>query len=321
MSGAGDESTPKERSGAEWNRRPVADRRTWLTVARKDFADAGRSWQLYVLGAVFTTAMTVTGLGPVLGAMARNAENPTYVFHDGLVSMAGSTGFVVAIVGLLIGHTAIAGQFERGSLRTLLTFPVSRRDVVLGTFVGRTAVLWTTLVVGLVVAAVPMALLYDDLNVLTYAVFSGTILAFGACFVAMAVGISAASRTRGGALGWTMSAFALTTLLWDMILWLQQIVTDVSPVRYMGEPDRAPGWYVFLDRAQPSTAWRNVVSNWVVPVFPDAALGQSRHRPSLTTQGPEPFYLEPWALALVLFAWGAVPLAVGYWRFRSLDVD
>ena len=319
MSGSGD-SPVEEASAGEWNRRPVRERRTWFTVARKDVADAGRSWQLYVLAGVFTTVMTFGMLEPVLEAMALGTVDPDYVVQDGLESATWFVELIVPLVGLLLGHVAITSEFERGSLRTLLALPISRRDVVLGKLVGRVAVLWVTLAVGLGVALVATWLSYEALDVVTYAGFSVSVLLFGACFVTMAVGISAASRTRGRALGWTMGVFVLITFLWEILLSLQQLVTDVSPTVHMGEPNTAPGWYVFLDRAQPGTALRHVITEWVVPVLPNTTLGETNQEPALTTNGPEPFYLDEWSMLLVLLAWGIVPLAVGYWRFRDAEV-
>lgn len=320
MSDADDTPVPVDAPGEARDRRPVADRRTWLTVARKDFADAGRSWQLYVLGAVFTATAILGGLSPLLRDMVRTTEYSTASFQRGLASMMDMTGFVVPLVVLLFGHMAIVGQVERGSLRTLLAFPVSRRDVVLGTLLGRTAAVVTTISGGLLVGFVAMWLLYDSSAPLAYAGTSVSILAFSACFVAMAVGISAATRTRGRALALAIGAFAVTTFLWGVLLSLVRLVAGVSVIRYLDEPDQAPGWYVFLDRVHPGTALRHVVSNWVVPVFPSSGVGDTLGRPTLTTPGPEPFYLDAWALAVVLLAWGLVPLVIGYWRFRDAEV-
>jgi len=320
MSDGGTESHTHDATGTEWSRRPVESRRRWLAVARKDFADAGRSWQLYVLTAVFTVAMSFGAASPVLSSMARDRATPVYSATDGLVRMAEFTEFIVPLVVLMLGHMAIAGQSERGSLRTLLALPVSRRDVVLGTVVGRTAVVGTALAVGLSVSGVLMWVFYDGFGVLTYVGFSASILAFAACFVAMAVGISAASPTRGHALTWAVSAFGVTTFLWGIFLFLVKVASDVTVVVYNSEPNRAPGWFVFLDRAHPGTAMRHVVSNWIVPVFPGQGIGGSSQYPRLTNPGPEPFYLDAWFLALVVLAWGLVPLAVGYWRFRDAEV-
>lgn len=320
MSEASAESPSNEQPGTGRERRPVEARRGWLAVARKDVADAGRSWQLYVLTAVFTTAMVFGGAAPVLSAMTRGGASRDYAVTDGLVTMAGFVESLVPLVVLLLGHMAIAGQLDRGSLRTLLALPVSRRDVVVGILLGRTIVAGTTLAVGLSVAAVPLWVLYGGLDLLMYAGFSASILAFAVCFAAMAVGISAASPTRGHALAGAVGAFGLTTVLWDVVLFFVRFATGVEVVLVNGEPNWAPGWYVFLDRAQPGTALRHVLSNWVIPVFPCQGVGASSEHPCMTTRGAEPFYLDAWVLVFVLFAWGVVPLAVGYWRFRDTDV-
>lgn len=304
----------------ETNRRPVGDRRRWLTVAKKDFADAGRSWQLYVLGGVFMTVMTFGAVMPVLSAMLHEVTNPYYIPYEELVYMADLTGVVVPVLALLFGHMAISGQRERGNLRTLLALPFTRLDVVVGSVVGRTVALWTALVVGLGVAAVPMWWFYDWFSIVTYAGFTVMVLLLASCFVSIGVSISAATPTRGRALVGAIVTLSLTVLLWDPLLTLQKVVTDVSPAYHIQGPGRAPGWYVFLDRAQPSVAWRHLVSEWVHPLFPHWGMGRGMDEPALTTWNVEPFYVQEKALFVVLLAWALVPLLIGYWRFRNAEV-
>lgn len=318
MSDEADGTTSSGVAVDDSTRRPVGERRRWLTVARKDVADAGRAWQLYALGGVFTTVVAIGGLGPFL--MSTVQPNRPLDVADVYVSLASLTELVVPLVVLLFGHAAITGERERGGLRTLLALPLSRHDVLLGTLLGQTAVVVSTLSVGLLLVGVPMAWVYDGFALVRYVGLAASILGFAACFVAVAVGVSAAVRSRGRALGAAVAVYAVTTPFWRLLLGLVRAATGVSPLRYLQAPDVAPAWYVFVQRARPGTAWRNVVTEWVVPVLPDTHVGARSTEPRLTTQGPEPFFLDAWFLALVVLAWALVPLAVGYWRFRDAEV-
>ena len=58
------------------------------------------------------------------------------------------TIFLVPLIALLISYDAIAGEFERGTMALLLSYPVSRSAVVGGKFLGATAILAVATVAG-----------------------------------------------------------------------------------------------------------------------------------------------------------------------------
>jgi ABC-2 type transport system permease protein len=318
MSDTEDAGSADQPASSEDSSGPVSGRRNWLVVARKDLLDARRSWQFYVLGAVFAVGLTVWGLEEqlILMSVGETSETP---MQRGLASMARFVGFFVPLVVLVLGHASVAGERERGSIRVLLGLPVSRHDIVAGALLGRMVVVSSTLALGFLVAAPPMWLIYGDFDPVTYGGFVLSTLAFGVVFVAMAVGISAGTSTKGRSIGASIAAFGLVTFLWDVVLVLAQIATGVTPTRIGNVPDVAPAWYVFLVRFRPGRAWRVVVTDWVVPAFRSKGLEDTFYIP-LSTPGPEPFYLGSWTLVAVILAWGLIPLAVGYWRFSAADI-
>lgn len=298
--------------------RTLDGRRTWSIVARKDVADAARSWQLYVLLAAFTAALATGWLDPFLEYVTSDAVETPPPAAAAIGSTIRPFVLVVPLFVLLVGHTSIVGERERGRLRILLGLPVSRRDVLLGTFLGRIAVVGGTLVAAVAVNGVAILLLFDPADPVAYAWFAAAAIAFALVFVGLAVGISAASRTRGRALVAVFGTFLLVTFLWGPLLVLVEAVTGVSPEQNIMAKDVAPAWYILLDRAQPLEAWHFVFADWVVPQMAGfEADSPARYAPP----GPEPFYIDTWFLALVLLAWGLVPLLVGYWRFRAADIE
>ncbi len=307
----------------EGDREPLDDRRNWLSVARKEVADAGRSWQLYVLTGVFVAGLTLGSLEPVQNAMVGSSpgeEQKAVAAREGLKSLRTFVQIVVPLVILIGTHMAIAGERERGSLRVTLALPVSRRDVLVGTALGRAGVVAGTLLAALAVNGIAMWVAYDSMDPLTYAEYSVALVVFGVVFVGIAVGISAATRTSNRAVGTSLGVFLVITILWFRLLDLVELVTGVQPQINIITQNTAPGWWVFLQRMRPGTAWQLVVTDWIVPVTSELGRGENTYYAQYTTPGPEPFYLDSWFLAIVLVAWCVVPLLVGYWRFREADL-
>lgn len=295
---------------------PLVERRVWSSVAKKDVSDATRSWQIYVLLGVFATLLAFGALTPALRQVMVGSEQPLSA-STAIDSMVRLVTTFLPLVVLMVGHLPIVRERERGGLRVLLALPVSRRDLLVGTVLGRSAVVGGTLLGGLAVNGVAMVLLYDSLDIEAYAWFSTAVLAFALVFVGLAVGISAVSRERGRAMGAAIGTYLAVTYLWQLFLLIARVLTGVTPEMNIQAKDVAPGWYVLLNRIQPSKAWQFVLSDWVAPRTP----GMDITAPApYTTPGPEPFYLDTWFLAIVLLAWGAIPLLVGYWRFRGADI-
>lgn len=299
----------------------IDQRRTWVTIAGKEIAELARSWQPYVLLAVFGVVITIGSLGPVLSTMNRRGPVETLTAGAGLIRVSSFVGVFLPLVILIGVHAAVVGGRQRGSLRLLLGLPVSRRDVLLGTLLGWGAVYEASLLAGLAVSGVAMYAFYDTMSVIDYLGFSIGVLLFGAIFVSMGIGISAAVRTRGRAVGLAVSMFAVVTFLWQELLALLEALTGASPQINITAPNIAPGWYVFLHRLKPENAWRLVMTEWVVPVLDAHEQGASVYYISYTTSGSEPFYLDTWFLAGVLIAWGIVPLLIGYVRFQVAEIQ
>ena len=52
------------------------------------------------------------------------------------------------LIALLLGFDAIVGETERGTMMLLLTYPLSRKQLVLGKFLGHAAILAFATVLG-----------------------------------------------------------------------------------------------------------------------------------------------------------------------------
>ena len=228
-------------------------------------------------------------------------------------------------VALIVGYMAIVGERRSGSLRVLLSYPFSRRDVVLGKLVGRTLVTATGLVVSYAVALGLVVVLYGSPDRATFAGFVGSGVLVALTFTALAVGGSAAAATRGRAMTLTVGSFMAMVFFWKpVVVGLYYAITWSLPGL------QADSWYFLLKRLNPLEAFRVISSAALdqrVQAFPQIPLENvpadaTPEQLALTNRfaGDVPFYLEDWFSVGVLIAWGVIPVVIGYWRFERADL-
>ncbi|WP_232703331.1 ABC transporter permease subunit [Halobacterium wangiae] len=275
---------------------------TWLVVARKDVADAARSRLLWATIALFAGLTSLTVVLPLVlpvpeeGAVA------------GVQLAAQFAGSLVPITALVAAYLSVAGERESGSLKILLGFPPSRRDVVLGKFVGRSFVVLVAAVAGFSLAGVVALAAYGTLPVGAFAGVAALTGLLAVVFVGIAVGLSAAFDTRGRAMTAAVGVYVVLTVLWDMVpLGTHVAVTGELPGATV------PAWFYGVTAFSPTGAY-NMLTRSV--------LDGAYVAPSVVGRvaGEIPFYLDARFLVVVVVAWTVVPLVLGYWRFERADL-
>ena len=78
-----------------------------------------------------------------------------------VASLTSLAVYLVPLVALLMSFDAIAGDVERGTLPLLLTYPVSRPEILLGKLLAHLAILTLAVAVGYGIAGAA-ALMVDD---------------------------------------------------------------------------------------------------------------------------------------------------------------
>ena len=293
---------------------------TWTQVARKDFEDAVRSKMLWGLMAVFVGFM-----GFVL-MIAINTTDAAEATGDAALSLTAQFGqLFVPLIAMVAGNMAVVGERRAGSLRILLGYPHSRRDVVFGKLVGRSIVIGVTLAVGSAVSILFVALAIESPDFGNVAGLLAAIVLFGSAMGGLAVGISASVTSRGKAMALAIGSVLVFWLVWDAVAaGVYALATGALPGLHP-EP-----WYFLLEQLSPVGAFRSVaqefISSRVSSIF---ILGledipQNTPREQLTVSnrvvGHLPFYLKTWFNVLTLAAWGLLPTLVGYLRFKRSDL-
>lgn len=272
---------------------------SWTEIARKDFRDALRYRVLWALTALFVLLVgglsyafvTVDSLGgQVSGSLGF------------VVFLAGSSGLFVSITAILIGYKAIAGERESGTLKFVLGLPHTRRDVLLGKVVGRSAVLWVALLAGFAVAAVVQLALGASFEFAEFVTFTLVTMLFGAAFVTIAVSISSVTASSSRAAAAAVGLWILNQV------WSALALAALAIANGMSIPEEPyPDWYHALSGIGPGPAYNNAAAFFL----PEEIAGQLQG----TLGG-----LPEWYGLVVLALWLLVPLALGLYRFDRIDL-
>lgn len=260
---------------------------SWPVVAKRRLLDPYRSRYLWV----------------VLGV--------TVLLFGGSINMVTSAGSVSLLLGLgslfvpllaIVGsYRTIAEPHQTGSLRVVLSYPHSRRDVVVGTAVGRSLFTVAIVSAGFLVASVVSLLAFgtNSLVPVLVAWFAAVILSIA--LTVLAVGISAATRTVNRAATVSFAFLLLFFGGWNLL---------PQGIRYAlngftSPPPTQPEWVDVFVALNPTQA------------FIHLAQGLLPTRPMLLEPG---VHTTAWFGTLVLLGWALVPLTIGSWLFERRDL-
>lgn len=195
-----------------------------LLIAWKEIQECLRNrWVVAMTLLLAALALSLTFLGS-----APTGNVGTSALDVVIVSLSSLTIFVIPLVALLISHDAIVGEMERGTMLLLLSYPVSRLQVLLGKFLGHLAVLTFATAFGYGAAAIALMVSGAEIGGGSWAAFAGMILTsilLGAVFIAIGYLISALVRERATAAGISIGVWLLLVVLFDMAL-LGALVVD-----------------------------------------------------------------------------------------------
>ncbi|AXR79495.1 ABC transporter permease [Natrarchaeobaculum sulfurireducens] len=293
-------------------------------IAKKDFQDAVRSWLFWGLSVFFFTLLvTITGVVSYFGEDIAQAGATTEAL---VVFVSEITRLVIPLIALILGWKAIAGERERGSIKILLSLPHSRKDVLLGKLIGRSAVLSISLIVGFVLAAVVVAAMLGAFDVADYVGLLAMSILYGVAYTSIAVALSSLTRSTTVAGAAMVGVFVLFYIVWNAINTTFQLLmnqgyiagetytidTDDGPMEF----ERLPDWAYFVESIDPGYAYNNALS--IVTSAAETELGVAIE--DAMFDGSVPFYLQDWFSFVVLLFWIVVPIAVALYRFDRVDL-
>jgi ABC-2 type transport system permease protein len=280
-----------------------------LTVARDDFTNARRSYA--VLG--------VVGVLTALVALIFVAE--IGVYDDPFRALFDVSFFLFLVFPIVLApltYLAIAGDRDGGAIKYAMGLPNSRAEYVFGKLVSRLGVTRAAVVLAVGVGfLVALATFVNAPDAVIFAKFAAVSLLFAFAFVGIYVGISAVTASRSRAMLGVFGAYFVLVPFWFGFLPVISLTELLGTLADVLGVTLSQNTTQFVQALSPATAY----------LYSTEVVYQSV-LPSPTYQGmtatfadvPDEIYRQFWFNALVMFAWGAGSMLVGYLSFRRSEL-
>ncbi|WP_222916710.1 ABC transporter permease [Natrinema sp. SYSU A 869] len=267
-----------------------------LDVAKKDFLDVRRSKVIWFVGGFYAVIMAL-----FLYFGQTNVSEPNV--QNALNGLTGIGAMFIPLIALVAAYLAIAGERESGGIKYLLSIPNSRRDVVLGKFLTRTVIVTASILAAFLLSAGLALAWYPSIEAELFVRAAALTVLYALTYVAVAIGISAATSSRSRAMGGAIGFFFVTNVL-----------NLFGPLRLAIE-------YVFNDLMGLDIAGNQIMFVQSL-ISPTAAYLRSTTLvfPNQTVPNGFPWYLQSEIMVAIMIAWLVVPIALGIWRFERADL-
>ena len=289
---------------------------SYRVVARKDYRDGIRSKLLWALMALFL--VSVAGLALLFADDAPSGTvDSLEVAVVFTISAVPAILLLVPVTGLVVSIKSIVRERELGSIKIILSLPHSRRDVLVGKFIGRSGLLTTAILVGFVPAVLLLSVRFGAVPIYEFFVVTLMTVLFGVVFVAVGLSLSAFVSTETRATVGGFTAFFLLYLWSDIFGYLNNRLELLSGDALLFV-ERFELFTVFIDGAMALLSLRH----GDIPSASTIALEAEAipEEPGAVDYVSQPFYLQHWFAFVILAVWIVLPLAIAYWRFDRIDL-
>jgi Cu-processing system permease protein len=169
---------------------------------------------------LFSLMLAFAGSAPV-GTLAADRLTVT------VTGLATLCVYLVPLVALLISYDAFAGEVDRGTLPLLLTYPVSRWQILAGKFTSQLIVVALAIVIGTGASAVAIWMTegVSSAGLIHLARLQWTAILLGAVFLAVGNSLSVLVRQPGTAASLAVSVWVVAVVMADVAL-LGAVIAD-----------------------------------------------------------------------------------------------
>ena len=262
-------------------------------IASKEFRDRIRNrWVLAValIFSLFSVAIAYFGT-------AQQGEVGFRGIDVTVASLVSLVIYLVPLIALVLGYDAVVGEKERGSLELLLSMPITRFEILLGKFVGLSAALACSTVIGFGAGVLLLSGQLGMRDVYHYAGFVGSAILMGMAFLSLSLLVSVLAADRIRASGVAIGLWFFFVLIFDLLL---------MGALVMSQGALSSGLFGTLLMLNPADIFR------MLNIFSSE---QVQNMYGLATVMPENL-TNPALLVGIMVAWIVTPFVIAHWRFK-----
>ena len=194
-----------------------------FTVANKEFHDGLRNrWFISI-----TCIFAVLSLGLAYYGTVVSGSVGVASLSSTIASLASLAVFLIPLIALLVSYDSFVGEQESGTLLLLLTYPLSKTQLLVGKFIGQGSIIALSTLIGFGASAAMMGYQQGYANVLpAFSLFIGSAILLGLSFTAIAYSISLLVSEKSKAAGLALVLWFLFALVFDLALLAVLVSTE-----------------------------------------------------------------------------------------------
>ena len=187
-----------------------------LAIAQKEFKDGLRNrWLIAttLIFAVFASGLSWFGSASV-GEIGFSSVANT------IVSLSSLNVFLLPLIALLLAYNAIVGEDEDGTLLLLLTYPLTKAELLVGKLLGHTSILAISTIIGFGSASLMIAFFAEQVDLIAllnaFGIFILSAILLGMVFISLSYLISSWVAEKSKAAGLALIVWFFFVLIYDM---------------------------------------------------------------------------------------------------------
>jgi len=187
----------------------------WI-IALKELRDGIRNrWIAAAIILLGTLALALSLLGSAPTGSIRASSLDIMV-----INLANLSVYLIPLIALMLSYDSLVAEFERGTLLLLLTYPITRWQVVMGKFVGHSLILFIAIFTGYG-GAVLILLASGQFDIAGWQAYVSMMLSsllLGCVFISLGYLLSILVKERATAAGSAIALWLIFVVLYDLLL-------------------------------------------------------------------------------------------------------
>ncbi|MEM4308393.1 MAG: ABC transporter permease subunit [Thermoplasmata archaeon] len=268
-------------------------------VAKKEFVDNFRNKWIIAMILIFVVLTMVASVFGGKGSIGGIEETVTVLLGIAVI--------LVPIISIMLGYATISGEVENGSLPLLLSYPITRTEVLLGKFAGLSMVIVVATVAGFGIAGVLIVAAAGATKIGSYLLFILLTIMLGLVYLSLAVFFSTLCSRRSTSLGLGILIFFWSSIYGTVVFGVF-LATGGDFMALATGQGEVPAWMWYSMFLSPA----DLTQTGVLRAFDvKKAFGYALEPPA---------YMSLPAVLLAQIIWTVLPLVIGIWQFNKRDV-